>query len=66
MNEDDLPDIKLPTDWPEHVVRAILHLIALAHYVFMRALGLLAAVTLRWLAPRLSVGEASDCGSSRR
>ena len=40
MTEDDLPDIKLPADWPDHVVRAILHLISLAHYVFMRALGL--------------------------
>ena len=40
MTEDDLPEILLPADWPNHVVRVILHLIALAHYAFVRALGL--------------------------
>ena len=40
MTENDVPDIILPADWPDHVVRAILHLIALAHYAFVRTLGL--------------------------
>ncbi len=51
MSEDDLPEISLPALWPNVVAGAILQLIALAHFAFVRAVGIALMTSserLRW------------------